>query len=291
MKVLFRFTFLIFVLNALAFAQTLRIEIDELSKDLSKYKIVDTRSSTEFKTQHIKNALNFPVSKSYENLSFDGKIVTPNKMQKIIRDLGININDKVVIYDNGEIFDAARLFWTFEVYGFKDVKLLNGGFQGWINKNLPISDEIKEVKKSKYIASINSKRLSTKFTTQIATRNPNQVIIDARPYNSYIGKESVAKRFGHIPKALHIPAVHNLNKEEQETKLKNTKELSSLYKDIKKDKKVVIYCAVGRIAATNYFALRELGYDVSNYDASWKEWGNDSSLPITNKSKTSSKTN
>ena len=157
------------------------------------------------------------------------------------------------------------------------------GFNEWENKNLPTSNKIYVVKKSQYIATINNNRLSTKFTTQIATKNPQQVIIDARDYEAYIGKTSVAKRYGHIPKAVHIPAIHNLSKEEKVTKLKNTQSLKDLYKDISKDKKVVIYCAIGKVAATNYFALRELGYNVSNYDASWKEWGNDFTLPIEKK--------
>ena len=238
----------------------------------------------DFLNGHITNALNFPIDLTYENKDVNGKILNPNKMQKISRDLGLNINDSIIVYDNGAFFDAARLFWTLEVYGFTNVKLLNAGFNDWKENKLPTSKEVKKVKKSNYIASINRQRISTKFTTQIATKNPNQVIIDARGYNSYIGKESSAKRFGHIPKAIHIPAVHNLDNEQRVTKLKDTKQLESLYKDIKKEKKVIIYCAIGRIASTNYFALRELGYNVSNYDASWREWGNDSNLPIINKS-------
>lgn len=269
-----------FLLNG----QNLRIEIDELSKELTKHKIIDVRNKTLFLKSHIKNALNFPVGLSYDNLQLSGKVVNPNKMQTIVRNLGLDIDDSIVIYDDGSFFDAARVFWTMEVYGFKNVKLLNSGFDKWQDLGLVTSNKIKEVKKSNYIALINNKRLSTKFTTQIATRNPNQVIIDARSQNAYLGKESSAKRFGHIPKAVHIPAVHNLNSQEKLKKLKDTEELADLYKDINKDKKVVIYCAIGKIASTNYFALRELGYNVSNYDASWKEWGNDFSLPIVNKS-------
>ena len=67
--------------------------------------------------------------------------------------------------------------------------------------------------------------------------------------------------------------------------LQNIDRLKELYKEVDKTKKIVIYCAIGRISATNYFALRELDYDVANYDASWKEWGNDTTLPITNRSK------
>ena len=115
--------------------------------------------------------------------------------------------------------------------------------------------------------------------------NPNQIIIDARPEKAYEGKVSAAKRFGHIPEAQNFPASHNINYEDKTQKLQTISKLKEIYKNVDKSKKIVLYCAIGRIAATNYFALRELDYDVSNYDASWKEWGNDSSLPITNPSK------
>ncbi len=276
---------IVVVLSSLTLhAEVLRIEIDDLSKNMSSYKIIDVREASEYKKNHLKGAINFPIDLTFENKNIDGKISKPNTIQELFRNLGLNSDDKIVIYDEGNFFDAARVFWSFEVYGFKHVKLLNGGYNEWKEKNLPISNDIPVVKKSDYIASINNKRLSTKFTTQIATKNPNQVIIDARSYDAYIGKTSVAQRFGHIPKALHIPAVHNLNKEERITKLKNTDLLKDLYKNINKDKKIVIYCAIGKVAATNYFALRELGYNVSNYDASWKEWGNDFNLPIEKKS-------
>jgi len=260
--------------------QTLRIEPQDLVKNIYQYKILDTRDSEKFNKGHIKNAINFPISLSYENAKLNGKITQPIKMQKIIQNLGLNNDDKIIIYDDGSFFDAARLFWAFEVYGFKKVKLLNSGFKQWEKLNFPISTVSIQTNKSNYIASINFKRLATKFTTQIASRNPNQVIIDARGTNAYLGKESSAKRFGHIPNALDIAAKHNINYKNNENKLKSINELKELYKGIKREQKVVIYCAIGRISSTNYFALRELGYDVSNYDASWKEWGNDNSLPI-----------
>lgn len=265
-------------------AQNLRVEINTLSNNLSKYKIIDVRDYEKYKSSHIKGALNLPVNLTYEHKKRNGKITIPSKIQKLVRDLGLKTNDEIVIYDNGEFFDASRVFWTLEVYGFLNVKLLNSGFKEWKEKKLPTSNKIPNPKKSNYIASVDSNRLATKFTTQIATKNPNQIIIDARGYQSYIGKQSSAKRYGHIPKAIHIPAGHNIDKSKLTSKLKNTKKLKHLYKDVNKDKKVVIYCAIGRIASTNYFALRELGYNVSNYDASWKEWGNDFNLPIVNKS-------
>ena len=274
---------IIFILSTLTLSATnLRIEPNELSKDITSYKILDVRDSEAFQEGHIKNALNFPISLTYEHKSVNGKITQPAKMQSILRDLGLNVHDKVVVYDDGTFFDAARLFWTLEVYGFTNVKLLNAGFQEWEVDNLPVSTTTLTPIKSDYIATINNKRLATKFITQIATKSPTQVIIDARGINAYVGKVSSAKRYGHIPKAINIPATHNINGSNTLLKLKTTKELQETYKGIAKDKKIVLYCAVGRISATNYFAMRELGYDVANYDASWKEWGNDFNLPIVN---------
>jgi len=272
-------------LSALANAQGLRIQQEELLKNIDTYKILDTRDAKKYNKGHIKNALNFPINLSYEHKQLDGKVVAPKKMQKIIRDLGLNINDPIIIYDNGTYFDAARLFWTLEVYGFLNVKLLNSGYAKWLNTKNPIQTIIRPIKKSNYTARVNNKRLATKFTTQIATKNPNVEIVDARTYDSYLGKKSAASRFGHIQSASHIAATHNINYSNNYQVLKNSKELEATYKHLNKNKKVVVYCDIGRVAAMNYFALRELGYDVSNYDASWKEWGNDETLPITNLSK------
>ncbi len=272
----------VFFISTNLFAAKLSIDLQDLSKVISSSKVIDARSSDLFLKGHLKDSVNLPASITYENMSINGKITTPSKMQKIIQDLGIDINDSILIYDDGNFFDASRVFWALEVYGFTNVKLINAGFKELEKNSFEISKKPKKVKKSEYIVSINNKRLATKFTTQIATRNNSQIIIDARPKEAYEGKESIAKRFGHIPKAINIPAGHNIDKKGENLKLKNLDELKQVYKDLDKNKKIVIYCKIGQIASTNYFALRELGFDVANYDASWKEWGNDFTLPVIN---------
>lgn len=261
-------------------AEDLRLQIEQLSKNISTYKIIDVRTTAQYEQGHIKNALNFPISLSYDDKSVNGKLTEPNKMQQIIRKLGLDVNDQIVIYDDGTFFDSARLFWALEVYGFKNVKLLNGGFDEWNKIALPTSKENPQIKESLYVASVNNKKLATKFSTQIATKSPLIIIMDARKYSAYIGEESNAKRFGHIPQAISKPAIHNISSNNNFSKLKDIKELEELYKDIDKSKKIISYCDIGRVSSSNYFALRQLGYDVANYDASWKEWGNDSELPI-----------
>ena len=275
-----RLLLLILALSALTLnADSLRISAKTLNNNLNNYKILDTRDNSTYSTGHINRAINFPISKTYAHMQENGKLTDPFTMQVTIQELGLNADDQLVIYDDGSFFDAARLFWALEVYGFKHVQLLNAGYKQWTVQGYETSLKIPKLTKSNYITIIDNNRLATKFSTQVATRNPNQIIIDARPDRAYEGEISSAKRYGHIPKALSIPATHNIDTSLKITKLKDSLQLADVYKEIDKSKKVIIYCAIGKISATNYFALRELGYNVSNYDASWKEWGN-STLPI-----------
>ncbi|MCU7940435.1 MAG: sulfurtransferase [gamma proteobacterium symbiont of Bathyaustriella thionipta] len=271
-----------FVLSVAIAEESLRISPEQLKHQLSDKNLIilDARSSDAYLTGHIENALSFPVNLTYKNKNLNGKISQPAVIQQYFRSLGITVNSQVVVYDNGDIADAARLFWVLEVYGIKQIKILDHGYDDWQKKSYPMSIKQAKPTPSQYIATLNHMRLASKFTTQLATRNANQIVIDARNFSDYIGKTSTDKRFGHIPSAIHIAASHNLAVTEGITSLRPLKELEQLYQRIPKDRKVVIYCAIGRVSSTNYLALRELGYDVSNYDASWNEWGNDDKLPI-----------
>jgi len=74
-------------------------------------------------------------------------------------------------------------------------------------------------------------------------------------------------------------------KDAQGSIIKSFEELAKLYKDLPKDKEIILYCEDGADAALNFLVLRKLGYKASVYDGSWLEWGNDMSLPIENPSK------
>jgi len=278
---------IIFCLVSLpAHAQSLLFSAEQLKDALTQKNVIilDARAPSLYEQDHIQGARNFPVNWTYEHKNINGKILSPGRIQVILRQLGLDRETPVVIYDDGALVDAARLFWTLEVYGFNHVKVLNRGYDYWTRQNYPISDEKPMVATSDYIPVINHRRLATKFSTQIAMHNPNQIIIDARPEPAYSGIKSLAKRFGHIPQAINIPASHNIDASNPFATFSSVTQLKTVYSGIPKTKKIVLYCAIGRISATNYLALRELGYDVANYDASWLEWGNDFSLPIVNPS-------
>jgi len=278
-------TFMLLILSATIQAENLRIEVEQLA-DLqsdSNIVIIDVRSSEEYLLEHIPGAINLPDSLSYHDRTVSGLIIKPTQAQKLFRSLGLHTDQNLVIYDDGSLVKSARVLWMLEVYGFSKVKILNGGIQAWRNMNLPLTDKVGPITPSDYVVQINPNRIASKFATQLAMLNPRQTIVDARPMAAFDGKTSSAVRFGHIPGAINFPVQNNFITKQDETdmrKLLESSQLSEIYRHLPKDNKIIIYCEEGTGSSTNYLVLRELGYNVANYDASWREWGNDLSLPI-----------
>lgn len=263
-------------------AESLRVDPAWLMQNLNNKDvvIVDSRSVNDYEIEHIVGAISLSHELTYQQKQQAGNIVEPDVMQKILQQRGIDNSKKVVVYDGGEMFDASRVFWALEVYGIKDVKVLNPGYEYWTVKEYPVNSLVPRNDTSKYVPSIDHRKIASKFATQLATNSPGKVIVDARSINAYSGKESTAKRFGHIPSAISIPVTVNLTQIAGLPSLRSRQELADVYASLPKDKKVILYCEIGRVSSTNYLILRELGYDVANYDASWREWGNDLNLPI-----------
>ena len=160
---------------------------------------------------------------------------------------------------------------------------MDGGFSLWLEKHLPTDNKEVTPKPSSYITTVSPARLATKFRTRLAIDNPYVTIVDARTPSEFFGIVSRANRLGHIPGSINVPVTNNFSQANGFISLKSDSELASLYSDLKVAKKVITYCNRGKESAATYFVLRKLGYDVSAYDGSWMEWGNDFKLPILGK--------
>ena len=208
-------------------------------------------------------------------VSADAKTAT-----KVLQDLGINKNSKVVVcHRGGDVTIAARMFLSLEHYGLKgQVSFLNGGIEAWKKAGYPVTNKPSVFKKGNFVATDNGLLVSKDYV-QNALQNNTAEIIDARLKRWYDGDPTGNPRDGHIIGAKNIPfpdMVDSTNSIKPVEVL--TKNFSSVIPG--KEKEVVVYCFIGQTASVDYLVGRSLGYKMKLYDGSLQEWSRMPELPM-----------
>jgi len=201
---------------------------------------------------------------------------------------GLYRDKKIIFYGDNDSWGAeGRLFWLFDKLGYKNISILNGGYQLWKDKGYPTS-----LIPTINFAKVSSKPLKLENFTMINAkdiesmlRNDSALLIDTRELQEYNGAILYGeKRGGHIPKSIFINWRDFTN---VDYTLKSKKEILALLnkKGIpnpdKIDKKVVTVCTGGVRSGFVYSIMKYIGYtDVENYDNGFWEWSALSELPI-----------
>ena len=56
--------------------------------------------------------------------------------------LGISNSERIIVYDSVGLLSAPRVWWTFRVFGHRDVFILDGGLPKWRRENRPVASGI-----------------------------------------------------------------------------------------------------------------------------------------------------
>ncbi len=210
---------------------------------------------------------------------------TQADFQATLRGWGINDDSQVLIYDDARTALTSRLYFLLELYGFNmaQVKILNGGTVEW-SVFEELSQEKPTYPEGKVTLKAANPDLSIEWTAVyddvVSRRDPNVVLIDARPKDMYTGEVvRHAISAGHIPGAINIVSLDGTDGQSQ-TWLGDDA-LKAMYKDVPKDKTVYLYCHDGFRMGLAYLQLKHLGYkQVKLYDGGWSHWGNRLTLPV-----------
>src|SRR6478735_7432709 len=231
------------------------------------------------------------------NHSLSRDILTKENYENLLQRFGLDDDSKtLVLYGDFNNWFAAFAFWVFKYYGYKDVRLLNGGRKKWLEEDKEITKDVPPkgtgiYNNGKSIEVDNNIRVFLNdIKNALISRRRFQIrLIDVRSPAEYSGQITAppeyptehAQRGGHIPGAQNIPWALTLN---EDGTFKTAEELLKLYQDhgISSDNEVITYCRIGERSSHSWFVLKYLlGYpDVKNYDGSWTEWGNTIGNPI-----------
>ena len=205
----------------------------------------------------------------------------PKAATKILQDLGINKDSKVVLcHAFGDVSITARMFITLENLGLRDrVYFLNGGLVAWKKAGFPVTKELPIVKKGNFVASASTPLLVDKDYVLQSLKTKSAEVVDARMKRFYDGDPTGNPRDGHISGALNLAYTDMIDSTNSikppEVLLKN---FQAVLPD--KNKEVVTYCFIGQTASVIYLTGRSLGYNVKVYDGSMQEWSRMPELPM-----------
>ncbi len=205
---------------------------------------------------------------------------------KAMREMGINKDDTVIIYDSTELglFSAPRVGWTFKVFGHPSVHILNN-YRLWVEQGYttesgepaPVGEgemgnypepevdmqKIASFEEMKDVASEDGKDSSQGIQ-----------ILDARPYGRWAGTAPEPRpglSSGHMPSSISIP--HSELLDAKTGTLLPREELRRIFeaKGVDPERPIVSSCGTGVTAAVVDAALEEAGWGTGRrvYDGSW----------------------
>jgi thiosulfate/3-mercaptopyruvate sulfurtransferase len=264
----------------------------EANLDNPKVRIIEV--STEaglYERGHIKNAIKFVWHTDLVD-TVNRDIINAKNFSKLVQKAGISDDTTVVLYGDKNNWFAAWGAWIFNIYGQKDVRVLDGGRVKWEKDGRPLTTAVPTFSAGNFVATKADKALRATLINDVlpvAKKRVKADLIDIRGVDEYNGKifaapgfQELAVRAGHIPGAINVPWGANVN---ADGTFKTVAELKKLYADKGVDGKqnIITYCRIGERSSLTWFVLSEiLGYNVKNYDGSWTEYGNSVGVPIVN---------
>jgi thiosulfate/3-mercaptopyruvate sulfurtransferase len=243
-----------------------------------KFVVLDVRRKDVYDAGHIPGALRLDLA-AWEKAFGDGKDV--ERWQKLIGEAGVDVGSHVVVYDDNLSKDAARVWWIFRYWGVRDVRVLNGGWKGWLAARG--AEETKEVVPAvtKPTLAPQPARLARKDDLLAELKGRPPQIVDARSAEEYCGDAGSAKKLGAIPGAKHLEWTDLLDK--KSGRFKSAEELAKVFAaaGIDPQRPATTYCQSGGRASVMAFGLELMGgREVRNYYRSWAEWGDAADTPV-----------
>lgn len=259
--------------------------------DASWYLPADERDCrAEFEDSHIPGAVFFDIEAQVDRSSDLPHMLPPQEdFTAAMRDLGINTDDRVVVYDSAGIFSAPRAWWMLRVFGHAHVSVMDGGLPAWRAAGGALVSAVDERGVDRPPGDFTASKPDPNLLRSLeqvrdAIGGGSEQILDARSTPRFRGESPEPRpglRSGHMPGALNLPHAQVLDPE--------TKTL--LPPDILKDRfrdagvdlhrPVITTCGSGISACVLSLALaRAGGVDAPVYDGSWAEWGREGETPV-----------
>ncbi len=197
--------------------------------------------------------------------------------------LGVGDGMTIVLYDGLGLYGAARVWWTFRVFGSDKVRVLDGGLPKWKAEGRPLeTGPAKSRAAQTFTPKFDRAMVASIDDVQKVLLDKTAQVVDARAADRFRGEAPEPRaglRGGHMPGSFNVPFGQVL----QDGRLASPDKIAAAFKSagVDVDRPLVTSCGSGVTAAILTFALDALGKKPGAlYDGSWSEWGTRTDTPV-----------
>ena len=245
---------------------------------------VSGKRADEIDDIQIENALFFDIKNTFSETEalFPNTALDAKTFQEKAQQLGVKQNSCIVVYDEFGVYSSPRVWWLFQLMGFTNIAVLNGGLPEWILKGYPTEKKkTRTLTKGNFIADYKSDKIT--FTNKVLENiNLNKaLVLDARSQGRFNATEPEPRKGmkgGRIPNSKNLPHSEIISN----GFMKSEKKLVEIYTSLNPNKLPLIFsCGSGITASVLAIGAHIAGYkNYSVYDGSWTEWASTPNLPI-----------
>src|SRR6185437_7631821 len=164
----------------------------------------------EYRAGHIPGAVFFDIDTvADKSTDLPHMLPGPKHFSEAVGALGIGNGDTVVVYDGGSLTGAARVWWTFRIFGVRKVYVLDGGMAQWKAEKRPVESAPVTRAPREFNAEMNVRAVANADDVMMAITSKDQQVVDARPANRFRAEAPEPRpglRGGHMPGAFNVPS-------------------------------------------------------------------------------------
>jgi thiosulfate/3-mercaptopyruvate sulfurtransferase len=183
--------------------------------------------------------------------------------------LGFGDEHLIVAYDSSGGSVAARLWWMLRSVGHRAPRVLDGGIQAWVDAGHRLTDEPAVYPTS--TLTVGDSAVRTIDRDALSEHLGELTLIDVRAAERYRGEvEPVDPAAGHIPTAVNVPFVENLD---SDGRFLPPPLLAARYRALGVGQDTALYCGSGVNACHTALAMVSAGLpEPILYPGSWSDW-------------------